>query len=40
MSSVLTCLLLFCVCVLQAFKQLDKDGSGTISMEELAEACK
>lgn len=26
--------------VLQAFKQLDKDGSGTISMDELTEACR
>jgi hypothetical protein len=24
----------------KAFKQLDKDGSGTISIDELAEACK
>jgi Ca2+-binding EF-hand superfamily protein len=25
---------------LQAFKQLDKDGSGTICIEELTEACR
>jgi hypothetical protein len=24
----------------QAFKQLDKDGSGTISIDELTEACR
>jgi hypothetical protein len=28
-----------CLC-LQAFKQLDKDGSGTICIDELAEACR
>jgi hypothetical protein len=30
--------LLLLLLLLQAFKQLDKDGSGTISIEELAEA--
>lgn len=29
-----------CACGLQAFKQLDKDGSGTICIDELAEACR